>query len=465
MFPSRFLYRFVCGLWVGALAMAEPVSAGMTALVGATVFEGDGAEPVPDATVVIRDDRIVAISPGNRVLLPAGAEVIKVHGKWIIPGLIDAHVHFFQSGGLYTRPDVIDLRAIRPYTREIATIRQQLPATLGRYLASGVTSVVDLAGPEWVFELRQLTSGPIASPRVALSGPGLAPDLPRGLDGKDAPAMVVRTPVQAREAVQLLAARQPDVIKIWFVPKPGMDLGQEFKWVRAAVEEAHAQGLRVAAHATQREIARRMVAAGADILVHSVDDRPIDPDLLTQMRENRVLYIPTLGVALRYAEVLGQQLRLAPYERSLGDPAVIATLDDLAWLYPAHGRRYRLPDNRTARENLMRVHEAGITIAAGSDAGNIGTLHGPALHRELELMVEAGLAPAEVLVAATHGGAEVMGRSSELGRLAPGFRADLLVLEDSPLTDIRNTRRIDLVMVNGEVVYCDESRLPAVCPN
>ena len=445
--------------------MAGPVSAGITVLAGATVFEGTGAEPVPDATVVIRDDRIAAIGPGNRVPVPAGAEVIKVHGKWIIPGLIDAHVHFFQSGGLYTRPDVIDLRAIRPYAREIATIRRQLPATLERYLASGVTSVVDLAGPDWVFDLRQPASGAAASPRLALSGPGLAPDLPSGLDGKDAPAMVVRTPVQARDAVQRLAARQPDVIKIWFVPKPGMDLEQEFQWVRAAIEEAHTQGLRVAAHATQREIARRMVTAGADILVHSVDDRPIDPELLAQMHENRIIYIPTLGVASRYAEVLGQQLRLSPYERSLGDPAVIATLDDLAWLFPAHGRGYRLPDNRTARENLMRVHEAGITIAAGSDAGNIGTLHGPALHRELELMVEAGLTPTEVLVAATHGGAEVMGRSSELGRLAPGFRADLLVLEDSPLADIRNARRIDLVMVNGEVVYCDESRLPAACPN
>lgn len=277
--------------------------------------------------------------------------------------------------------------------------------------------------------------------------------------------MVVRTPAQAREAVQRLVARRPDVIKLWFAPRSGMDLEQEFQWVRAAVEEAHAQGLRVAAHATQREIARRMVAAGADILVHSVDDRPIDPGLLAQMRANHVLYIPTLGVAPRYAEVLGQRLRLSPYERALGDPAAIASLDDLAWLFPSRVRGSRPPDTRKARENLLRVHEAGITIAAGSDAGNIGTLHGPALHRELELMVGAGLAPAEVLAAATRGGAQIMGRSSELGRLAPGFRADLLVLKDSPLTDIRNTRRIDLVMINGQIVYCNKNRLPAGCPS
>jgi hypothetical protein len=200
-----------------------------------------------------------------------------------------------------------------------------------------------------------------------------------------------------------------------------------------------------------------------DILVHSVGDRPIDDALLTRLRSNKVLYIPTLGVSQRYAEVLGRQLRLSGYERKLGDPEVIATLDDMEWLFPGRGRRIAIPENDIARENLRRVHRAGITIAAGSDAGNIGTLHGPALQRELELMVQAGLSPADVLVAATNGGAQVMGRSSELGRLVPGYRADLLVLEASPLRDIRNTRRVSLVMLGGRFVHCVAGRLATLC--
>jgi len=465
MHCHRFLYRIGCGLLLAMATCAVPAAGGLTVLAGATVFDASGAGPIQDALVVIRGDTLVDIGPADRVPVPPGSTVYDVHGKWILPGLVDAHVHFFQSGGLYTRPDVIDLRDIRPYAREIAELRDRLPETLARYLASGVTSVVDLAGPDWVLDLRRLAGSLPEAPRLVISGPGLAPYLPRGLDGEHAPAVVVRTSAQARTAVQRLAERRSDMIKLWFVPRPGMDLEREFRWVRAAVDEAHAHGLRVAAHATQLDIARRMVAAGTDILVHSVDDRPIDDALLAQLREKEVLYIPTLGVSLRYAEVLGRQLRLTAYERALGDPSVIATLDDMAWLFPGRGRRVAMPDTATARDNLLRVHQAGITIAAGSDAGNIGTLHGPALHRELELMVQAGMAPADVLIAATRGGAQVMGRSSELGRLAPGYHADLLILDASPLLDIRNTRRVALVMQDGRFVHCVPARLAIPCPD
>jgi len=460
---SRYLYRIACVLLLAMAACAVPAADGLTVLAGATVFDASNTGPIQNAVVVIQGDTIIDIGPADRVPVPAGSTVHDVRGKWIIPGLVDAHVHFFQSGGLYTRPDVVDLRRIRPYAVEIAELRERLPATLERYVANGVTSVVDLAGPDWVLDLRRLASNLPAAPRLAISGPGLAPYLPEGLDGEDAPAVVVRTPAQARAAVQHLSARRPDIIKIWFVPRSGMDLEREFLWVQAAVDEAHMLDLRVAAHATQLEIARRMVAAGADILVHSVDDYPIDDALLKQLRSNKVLYIPTLGVSQRYAEILGQQLRLSVYERTLGDPAVIATLDDMAWLFPGPGRRVAIPVNNTARENLLKVQKDGITIAAGSDAGNIGTLHGPALHRELELMVEAGLSPAEVLIAATNGGAQVMGRSGELGRLAPGYKADLVVLEASPLSDIRNTRRVTLVMLGGRFVYCVPVRLSTIC--
>jgi predicted amidohydrolase YtcJ len=130
--------------------------------------------------VLVNGDRIAAVGPRDRIAIPPQASVVDVTGKWIVPGLIDAHVHFFQSGGLYTRPDVIDLRRIRPYAEEIAALRRDLPATLARYIASGVTSVIDMAGPDWIFDLRsQEYTGGVA-PRVLLTGPGLAPQLPPG---------------------------------------------------------------------------------------------------------------------------------------------------------------------------------------------------------------------------------------------------------------------------------------------
>jgi len=463
---NELLRLFVCGLLSCATLIAGDALADMdiTVLTGATLFDGSGAPPLTNAVVVVRDDRIADIGPLGQVPIPSGAVVTDLRGKWILPGLVDAHVHFFQSGGLYTRPDVIDLRHVRPYDIEIATIRRQLPATLTRYTRSGVTSVVDLAGPAWTYELRRLTYGSAASPRVALAGPGLAPALQPGLDGEHAPAIVVRTPAQARRAVRSLASDRPDLLKIWFALTPKLDPQREFRWVYAAIDEAHKLGLRVAVHATKLELAREMVRAGVDILVHSIDDELIEPELLSLMRARGVLYIPTLGVGRRYAEVLGQQLALSLFEKAMADSDVIASFDDLRWLNRGRTSKRGLPDNRIANENLLRVHRAGIQIAAGSDAGNIGSLHGPGLHRELELMVGAGLTPTQVLLSATRNGAAVMGRGNELGRLQPGMLADLLVLDSDPLADIRNTENIVFVIKGGQILHCDTKILPAGCP-
>jgi hypothetical protein len=179
------------------------------------------------------------------------------------------------------------------------------------------------------------------------------------------------------------------------------------------------------------------------------------------LKERDVVYVTTLGVNQGYREVFEQRFKPTVLERRLGDAEVLTTLDDLADLSLWKGafwRRWllRWPDPRIAFWNLRRLHETGITIAAGSDAGNIGTLHGPALHRELERMAEAGLAPLSILKAASQGGARAMGRGSDLGTLEPGKRADLLVLDADPQGDIRQARRIHRV-VQGGVILNPES--------
>ncbi len=168
------------------------------------------------------------------------------------------------------------MRGFWPYASEIAWIRERLPATLARYLASGITSVVDMAGPEWVLGVRDLAKQTATAPRVAATGQGFAAGLPPALSGEYAPGVIVRSPQEARIAVHRLAARRPDLVKIWFVPTPAMDLDKDFAWIRAAIDESHALRLRVAAHATDLELARRMARAGVDILVHSVDNEPVD---------------------------------------------------------------------------------------------------------------------------------------------------------------------------------------------
>src|SRR5438552_17593928 len=155
-----------------AATSARPIAAaGGVAIGGATVLDGTGAAPRPDAVLVVEGDRITAVGSRAEVALPKGVRIVDGRGKWVMPGLVDAHVHFFQSGGAYTRPDVIDLRAHRPYEQEIAGIKQRLGQTFARYLLCGVTSVVDAGGPMWNFEVREAAARTLLAPRVAVAWP------------------------------------------------------------------------------------------------------------------------------------------------------------------------------------------------------------------------------------------------------------------------------------------------------
>lgn len=124
-------------------------------IVGATLIDGTGRPAVKNAAIIIENGRIRDIGPRGNVRVPSNVRTIEAKDKWIIPGLIDAHVHFFQSGGLYTRPDVIDLTKRRPYRTELDWIKERLPVTFARYLACGITGVVDVGGPMWNFEVRE----------------------------------------------------------------------------------------------------------------------------------------------------------------------------------------------------------------------------------------------------------------------------------------------------------------------
>lgn len=435
--------------------------AGMTAFVGATVIDGTGRGPRPNAVVLVAGERIAAVGSRDEVAIPKEARVIDAGGKWIIPGLIDAHVHFFQSGGLYTRPDVIDLREFRPYNKEIDWIKARLPNTLARYLASGVTSVVDMGGPFWNFEVREHARRQTVAPRVVVAGPLISTYLPPELEIEDPPILKVDSPDAARAMVRRELVYKPDLIKIWFIPLPGQSLEAQAAMVQAAIAESHAAGLRVAVHATQLEVARAAVRAGADILAHSVDDRRVDEAFIRLLKDREVVYVTTLVVKEGYQEVLGQKVELTDIERRLGDPEVIATFDDLrelpVWKGPLWARwSWRWPSRKVMLWNLERLQKSGITIAAGTDAGNIGTLHGPALHREFELMAEAGLSPQEILAAATRGGARVLGREAALGTVETGKLADLVLLEADPLADINNVRRIYRVVKGGVILNPQE---------
>jgi imidazolonepropionase-like amidohydrolase len=183
------------------------------------------------------------------------------------------------------------------------------------------------------------------------------------------------------------------------------------------------------------------------VLVHSVFDRPVDDEFLALASRRRAVVVPTLWVTAGYAAVLSGTFEPTEEETRLADPAVLAAMK-APRLDPERGSR-TIP--QAAMESLPRIQAAGITVALGTDAGNIGTLHGPSLFREARLMAQAGLTPAQVLHAATVGGARALGLEDELGDVAVGRRADLVLLDADPLVSVDNLARARLVVRAGRV--------------
>jgi imidazolonepropionase-like amidohydrolase len=286
------------------------------------------------------------------------------------------------------------------------------------------------------------------------------------LESDDSPVLVMETPDGVRETVTRIAAARPDLIKILFIHHPGEDLDRQAALVEVAIKESHRRGIRIAAHATQLETAKAALHAGADILVHSVDDRRVDAEFLAMLRTRNIIYIPTLMVTERYDAVFSSSVKLLDIEKQLGDPEVIGSWDELrripAEKIPGGIPRPGLLGTRPMEFlNLQLLAAADMRIAVGTDAGNIGTPHGPAIHREMELMVEAGMRPFDVLVGATRIAAEVMGRGDKVGTLSKGKLADLVLVNADPVVNIRNTQKIFKVMKAGRWVDMGPPTPPA----
>jgi len=327
--------------------------------------------------------------------------------------------------------------------------------------------VVDMGGPLWNFDVRGRAQLTQRAPRVAVAGPLISTVSRPQLDVGDPPIIKAQSPDEARALVKKQLARKPDLVKIWFIVTEERGLEETIEITRAAIEEAHAGGVRVAVHATQLETARAAVEAGADVLVHSVDDASVDEPLVTLMKDRGVIYIPTLAVLGGYGEVLSGSVEIAEIELRYGDPAAMGTWKEFSLvaspgdLEKAGTRRQRaLERTPMMDENLLALHGAGVVVAAGTDAGNVGTLHGPGLVVELWLMEEAGMSRRDVLLSATRDAARVFAAEPAFGTIEPGKLADLIVLDDDPLQDLHALERIHMVVKGGVAFDPDEILSP-----
>jgi imidazolonepropionase-like amidohydrolase len=459
-------------LWLLIGALLAQNSGKAAALVGATLVDGRGGPPVPGAVVVIRDGKVACA--GKDCKVPAGAVVTDVKGRWIVPGLIDAHVHFSQTGWADGRPDFIDVRSRYPYEQAEANLAAHPERFFQTDLCSGVTSVFDVGGYPWSIEMAHRERDDPSAPRVAAAGPLLATiDAPINLPAEKQ-FIFLKDPVTAREGVRYLAARGADAVKIWYIVTPLQTVEASKPSVLAAGEEAKKLGLPLIVHATGLAEAKVALEAGAKLLVHSVVDVPVDEEFLALARRNGTIYCTTLTVMDGYVRMAraaaSKQAPAVDDPNGCVDASTLARVADVASLTAPPPAVLEIIEKemgefaRIGGANLKRVSEAGIPIAMGTDAGNPLTLHGPSVYTEMEAMQAAGLTPMEVLVASTRGGSLAMGMEKVTGTLEAGKSADLLVVDADPTKDIANLRKLRYVVRAGGLHPIGELKAAPAAP-
>ena len=422
-----------------------------------------GAAPVPGASIVIGGDRILCAGGAADCRSPAGVETRNLHGLYVGPGLVDAHVHYSQTGWVDGRPDAIDLRSQHPYDSVVAYLAAHPERFYRADLCSGVTSTFDVGGFPWTYDIARASREAKDAPRVVAAGPLLATiDVDPQMRGQ---FLLMTDDSTVRAAVREHRASGAEALKVWYIEVPDSLREHARAMLMAAADEARKVGLRLLVHATELPRAKEAVAAGAVVLVHDVFTGTVDAEFLAAAKRQGTIVIPTLSVEEGYADVF---LGRSPGERYPLECVDVTTRRELETVLPdslrAAGKAYfGRPDAAraaaTSADNVRRIYEAGIPIAMGTDAGNPGTAHGPSVYREMEAMQQAGMPAAAVFASATIGGARAMALEGEIGSVAAGKRADLVVWGADPTADIRNARQVRFVVRNG-ALYAKQDLLP-----
>lgn len=459
--------RNIISLFLGALLVlaCKPESGKgttYTLLQGATVFDGNGLT-IPNGKILISEGRIIAIG-GEELKIPEQTELIDLSGKFITPGLVDAHVHFSQTGFFDGRPDALDIRDTLSFDTVQAVQRRDPDRYFETYLRSGVTAVYDVGGFDWTIDLQKSAEGNLNAPHIAASGPLLTPFPQERLDLFNVLPARQMLALNSSDFGKAYVKRNTELgstgIKIWSINLKDSIFMQSFK---AVAEEVPRLGNQLIVHATDLDQAKEALQLGAKVLVHSVDDQVLDEEFLRLAKESGVIYCPTLvvvpGYSVAYRSLKGDFPINDPYQTL--DPETRNLLKSSKTFFKYYPNPEKYDENlqvvkdrddklrQIMYTNLKLVYEAGITIALSTDAGNPGTLHGLSVYDELEAMQRSGIPAADIIPMATRNGASAMRRTEDFGTLQAGKMADLIVMEKDPSADVANFRTITHVMRGG----------------
>ena len=414
-----------------------PVST-VVAYEGATLITGAGGSPIGGGVLVVDQGVITDVGLAADVTIPEGATVVDLTGKTVMPTLVDLHGHVGYQRGLgydeanYTRENLID--------------------QLNRYAYHGVGTIVSLGTDpgELAFQIQaEQQAGTLGGARLHTAYRGFArPNAGPGAAALRASAYGVSTEEEARSLVAKLAETPADFVKIWVDDRGGSVEKLTAELYGPIIEAAHARGLQVIAHVFYLEDARELVEAGVDGFAHLARDVEMDDDLIAAIVEHDVFVMPNLAISERGRHTEPPAWVDDPLLLESVSPEVVARIRGSFESRTPEGIEAAAESYATMQRSLKKLADAGARLVLGADTGVQDHIQGFMEHRELELMVDAGLSPADAIVAATSRPAEVLG--VDTGLLAPGKRADFLVLDANPMDGIANTRQISAVYLKGQ---------------
>ena len=434
-----------------ALCASLPVAAQqqMILLHNCSLVDGTGAPARLHVDITMRKGTIEGVRPAFK-MPPERTQIIDCAGKTVIPGLISAHSHL---GILVNNAD----------PSPTAYNEENVVAALNQFERYGVMTVVSLGlNRDIVYDLRERQrNGKLGGGTILTAGRGIG--VPDGAPGLNvAPDQLYRpaSPDEARKVVDELASHHADLVKVWVDNGHGKIPPMKPEVYKAVIDEAHKRHLKVAAHVYTLEDAKSLVAADVDILAHSVRDQPVDAAFVQSMVDHKIWYVPTLTLDeafYLYAET--PEVMQTNFFKQAAGPQLLAKLqadDYAAKTLSAPQTEQAKKDHAMAMKNLKTIVDGGVSVAFGTDSGAVmGRIPGFTEHRELEDLVADGLTPLQAITLATGENGRLLHELNphlSVGLLKPGYPADLIILDADPLSDVRNTRKIDAVYHHGELV-------------
>lgn len=457
---------FKLKLLSAAMALLASGAQAQTYLQGAVIIDGTGGPAIEDGAVLIEDGRLSCVGPASECRAPGNARIVDLQDRFITPGLVDAHVHFGQTGWLDGRPDGISAPDVYPYAKTAQDARDNPGRWQQSYLCSGITAVFDVGGPFWTTDLHEAAESNPDAAHVKAAGPLIswAGREQLQLDDDIYSFLPMGSVEESIAGVEKLKAKGAQAVKVWFLAPPEEQRAAMDQRMLAIGKAAKEAGLPLLVHATSLREAKVALQAGAHMLVHSVSDRPVDQEFLDLLMQNQAIYAPTMVVGSGWSRALASVVfgTPAPIDDPNGcvDQDTVDKINQPGLLQDALSGRlnadwaYRRLESAgqglaLLEQNLMAVHAAGGVIATATDAGNPMTLHGPSIYAEMEAMQAAGLKPVQIIVMSTRNGARAMHGEAEFGTLQPGKVADLLVLKQDPREDVSAFRALSHVMRAG----------------